>query len=135
MKLRLLGGCKRNMVENVLINGSCSGSMIHPGLFEIIFTSLTLPVAQRQSRLPIPLITFKESTGWGSQIQTMLERSVLFERNAEASLFSSVTSIEMLPINIFRKKAGTIFRIYLTLKCWLSSRIFKMQPNFELNEC
>ena len=31
------------MVENVLINGSCSGSMIHPGLFEIIFTSLTLP--------------------------------------------------------------------------------------------
>ena len=27
----------------MLINGSCSGSMIHPGLFEIIFTSLTLP--------------------------------------------------------------------------------------------
>lgn len=72
------------MVENVLINDSCTGGTIHPGLFEIIFTSLTLPVAQRQSRLPIPSVTFKESTGWGSQIRMMLERSELSERNTEA---------------------------------------------------
>lgn len=89
------------MVENVLINGSCSGSVIHPGLFEIIFTSLTLPVAQRQSRLPIPLITFKESTGWGSQIQMMLERSELSERNTEAG-----TSARSLLLNRFQSIAS-----------------------------
>lgn len=76
------------MVENVLINGSCHESVIHPGLFEIIFTSLTLPIAQRQYRLPIPLVTFEESTGWGSQIQMMLERSQLSERSTEASASS-----------------------------------------------
>ena len=82
-----------SIVENVLINGSCIGSVIHPGLFEIIFTSLTLPVAQRQSRLPIPLVTFKESTGWGSQIHMMLERSELSERNTEPSTFRSVVTV------------------------------------------
>lgn len=71
-------------MANALINGSCSGSVIHPGLFEIIFTSRILPVAQRQSSLPIPLVTFKESSGKGSEIQAMLEKSEFSERNTEA---------------------------------------------------
>lgn len=91
------------MVENVLINGICSGSVIHPGLFEIMFTSFTLPVAQRQSRLPIPLVIFKESTsGEITDSDDAWEISYLRGMPMGAR-FSSVTALKMLLINTFNK--------------------------------
>lgn len=82
----------------MLINGSCSGSMIHPGLFEIIFTSLTLPPCTKAIQIADSPGNFQGiyrpgGGGGGSRIQTMLERSQISERNAEANASSrSLTS-------------------------------------------